>query len=470
MFLAILTLLSALSISSVAAYFSILGLAAIFQATYWPVVGMGIILESGKIVAATWLHQNWKNARVSIFHKTYLSIAVIVLMLITSMGIFGFLSKGHLDQAAPSAGINIQIEAVETQIQSDTDQLKRYQDELSQLDRQIDSFLTNNKTEKSDTVRQRQKKERDQISAGIKKLNIDTADLNKKKFDLKQQLTESDVKLGPIKYIAELIFADPASSMDSAVRIVILMIVFAFDPVAILLVIGAAISFNDWQAKRIERKEKTITASIKIPEPRTEIIQEQSERGRIILEKKEKNNIPESHVETIREQDQMIFEKLVELIKSNEADITDLKAKLALKSNAEAPIIPDPTPNTTPIKTIQPNELIDLSVIVSYHTDIDTLYINKGTVTTSYTEQQPDGLLFKKDQKTLEPINVTVPFYFKTWNDKVGELIVKASKFLNVDPRIVSEAMAKVKLNEEEPRLKIIDRVKHYQEHNVRPS
>src|SRR6056300_1260595 len=94
MFIALLTLLSALSISGVAAYYSIIGLATIFPGAFWPVVIMGSVLEAGKLVCASWLYRNWK--RTNILLRSYLFFAVIVLIMVTSMGIFGFLSKAHL--------------------------------------------------------------------------------------------------------------------------------------------------------------------------------------------------------------------------------------------------------------------------------------------------------------------------------------------------------------------------------------
>ena len=96
MFIAILTLLSALSISGVAIFYSVIGLATIFPGAFVPVVIMGGVLEVGKLITASWLYRNWKFTPFML--KTYLTTAVIRLSLITSMGIFGFLSKAHLEQ------------------------------------------------------------------------------------------------------------------------------------------------------------------------------------------------------------------------------------------------------------------------------------------------------------------------------------------------------------------------------------
>ena len=98
MFLGILTLIVALCISAIAAYYSIIGLTAIFAAAFLPIVLMGTVLEIGKLLATVWLHQNWKRAPGII--KTYLTVAVVILMFITSMGVFGFLSKSHIEQSS----------------------------------------------------------------------------------------------------------------------------------------------------------------------------------------------------------------------------------------------------------------------------------------------------------------------------------------------------------------------------------
>lgn len=116
MFIAYLTLLSALSISGVAIFYSVIGLATIFPGAFWPVVIMGSVLEVGKLVTASWLYRHWKQTRFLL--RTYLTIAVIVLSLITSMGIFGFLSKAHLEQNLAEDTVNQRIEIINNKIKS----------------------------------------------------------------------------------------------------------------------------------------------------------------------------------------------------------------------------------------------------------------------------------------------------------------------------------------------------------------
>ena len=123
MFIALLTLLSALSISGVAIFYSVIGLATIFPGAFVPVIIMGSVLEIGKLITASWLYRHWKQCRFLL--KAYLTIAVVVLSLITSMGIFGFLSKAHLEQNLASKNLTQRIEIVNNKIVSQEVYIKR---------------------------------------------------------------------------------------------------------------------------------------------------------------------------------------------------------------------------------------------------------------------------------------------------------------------------------------------------------
>ena len=135
MFIAILTLLSALSISGVAIFYSVIGLATIFPGAFWPVVIMGSVLEVGKLVTASWLYRNWKHTRWLL--KTYLTIAVVVLICITSMGIFGFLSKAHLEQNLASDTLIQRIQILEDKIQSEKNSILRQNAVIDRLEKSI---------------------------------------------------------------------------------------------------------------------------------------------------------------------------------------------------------------------------------------------------------------------------------------------------------------------------------------------
>src|SRR5210317_2489657 len=131
MLLGIITFLSALTISGVAIYYSVAGLAAIFAAAVIPIIIMGVVLEVGKLVTAVWLHKYWSKA--TWWLKSYLSVAVIVLMFITSMGIFGFLSKAHIEQTSMSDEQSAQIETIDEKITRSDAKIKRWQEEMDRL-------------------------------------------------------------------------------------------------------------------------------------------------------------------------------------------------------------------------------------------------------------------------------------------------------------------------------------------------
>ncbi len=246
---AFFTLLVALTVSGVAAYFSVVGLAALFAATFIPVVIMGTTLEVGKLVAVQWLHMNWTNPNVNLLHKTYKTLAIIALMIITSIGIYGFLSKGHLEQAAPIAGIELQVGQREQQIKMLQDSNTSLQTKLTQLDKSIDSFLSKDKAAQGLKARNSQKGERQQIDATIQENNAKIAKINDEILPLKMQSSEVEAKLGPIKYVAELF---GWTDTNSAVRLVIGILMFAFDPFAITMLISATITFKELE-EELER-------------------------------------------------------------------------------------------------------------------------------------------------------------------------------------------------------------------------
>ena len=142
MFIAILTLLSALSISGVAIFYSVIGLATIFPGAFWPVVIMGSVLEVGKLVTASWLYRNWRHTRWLL--RTYLTTAVIVLICITSMGIFGFLSKAHLEQNLAEDTVTQRIEIINNKILSEETYIKRQKDTIVRLESTLDRTTTSN--------------------------------------------------------------------------------------------------------------------------------------------------------------------------------------------------------------------------------------------------------------------------------------------------------------------------------------
>ena len=350
MIFAITTLISALSISIIAAYFSIIGLATIFPGSIYAVIAMGSVLEIGKIIASIWLHKNWKSAPRMI--KFYLFSAILVLMGITSMGIFGFLSKSHIEHeqiAEKSKALVTQVEnkierqkeyiqrqkdlitqkeeksenlggktsenikleqekisqltnQLDRDISIDNEILKSLNDKTSALDKElndlknkpgglfsskkkdIEAKILEQKTERENIAKKikiaednisKQRSETSEIISNIRKriqeyqslgfenpgeeeskvelLNnniskaLDEIDiLEQEKFNYNDGTRQLEAEIGPIKYVAEFISDLTGSSFDisKAVRIVILILIFVFDPLAILLVLAAHISLS----------------------------------------------------------------------------------------------------------------------------------------------------------------------------------------------------------------------------------
>ena len=362
MLLGILTFLSALTISAVAIYYSVAGLAAIFAAAVIPIIIMGVSLEVGKLVTAVWLHRHW--SRATWWLKTYLSVAVFVLMFITSMGIFGFLSKAHIEQTSMSQEQVALIETIDGKIVRSEGKIERWTTEMDRLlageDIRVDSLIDREqieldkinaliKAEKDDIrkdfdkqielqnqriIQAKERKDADiqaakdrfegslgggskydkavekakanelsvassaqkEIRAINSKLNealatVDTKyandikaiqdriqdlrgqanaktedldaritelelfidkeqvvidDVREEKFEYEKTYRQLEAEVGPIKYIAEFIYGEQANQnlLESAVRWVIIIIIFVFDPLAVLLLIASQYTFQ----------------------------------------------------------------------------------------------------------------------------------------------------------------------------------------------------------------------------------
>ena len=248
MFFAFITLIIAISISAVAAYYSIIGLVAIFSSAVLPVAIMGVVLEAGKLVTASWLYQNWK--RINFVIKTYLTFAVVVLMFITSMGIFGFLSKAHIDQTLTSDTSNIEIERIESLITIENRRIENAQKNLDNLERLVENLSA----EDAAYTRRIQRRERSAINETIKEASQKISNYKEEIIPYKKEAVKLEAEVGPIKYISELIYDNSNSELlEDAVRVVIIILVFVFDPLAVVLLIAANMSF---QQEKLRRKRK----------------------------------------------------------------------------------------------------------------------------------------------------------------------------------------------------------------------
>lgn len=250
-----ITLLTSLSIAGVAAWYSIVGLMAIFSGAAIAIAIMGGVLEVGKLVTAAWLHANWK--KVPLLMKTYLTSAVFVLMVITSLGIFGFLSKAHLEHSISVGGTNeLQITNLERQIARQQSIIADTETVLTQLDDQVQVLIDYDRIRGpsgSIATRQAQAEERQMLNEGIDAAYIRIDELQKELTPLQQEALAIEVEVGPLKYIAELIYGedDARNHFDRAVRFVIILLVTVFDPLAVILLLAATMGFTARKQSRM---------------------------------------------------------------------------------------------------------------------------------------------------------------------------------------------------------------------------
>lgn len=252
MLFGIFVLIVALGLSAVAAYYSIVGLVAIFAAAAIPIIVMGSILEVAKITVTIWLHQYWDRCQWMM--KTYLTIAVVMLMFITSMGVFGFLSRAHIEQTLSVGSNGVLIADIDRQIAVHERVISDANTVIAQLDQAVQSLIDAQRIRGAGgslAVREAQKTERDTLAASIAEANAAISVLAEQKLPLLQSQQQLEAEVGPLKYIAALIYGDSPSHdlLENAVRWVIILIVAVFDPLAVMMVLAATESFK-WAAAR----------------------------------------------------------------------------------------------------------------------------------------------------------------------------------------------------------------------------
>ena len=322
----LLTLAMALAISGVAAWYSIAGLIAIFSGATTAIIIMGGVLEAGKLVTASWLYRNWKQ--VPFLLKSYLTSAVVVLMFITSMGIFGFLSKAHLEHSISVGGTNeLQITNLERQIARQQSIIADAETVLTQLDQQVAVLIEYDRIRGptgSIAVREKQSEERSVLNETIDAAYIQIDGLQKDLTPLQQEKLAIEVEVGPLKYIAELIYGDQARDyFDEAVRWVILLIVFVFDPLAVLLLIAANMNLAPTKpVKPVKKIEAASMGDIDTPWTTVELEVEEDDDASSVDWVTDKSQLKAMLVD--------VDNKLVELY-SNRNTVENKKEKRALQ-------------------------------------------------------------------------------------------------------------------------------------------
>jgi len=286
MLLSIITLLVALSLSAIAAWYSIIGLTAIFASAVIPIIVMGGMLEVAKVVVTVWLHEYWNQCRLAM--KLYLVPAVAMLMVITSMGIFGFLSKAHLDQDIISGDVQSKIAVYDEKIKTARENIEADRRQLRQMDEAVDQVMARSTTEegasKSNAIRRAQARDRTALAKSIEANQKLIGALNEEAAPIRAEIRKVEAEVGPIKYIAALIYGDDpdANLLERAVRWVIILLVIVFDPLAIMMVLASTESMK-WARDNKQRREPDVeepprSISDFVPQPQTLIVEPEEPR------------------------------------------------------------------------------------------------------------------------------------------------------------------------------------------------
>ena len=252
----------ALSLSAIAAWYAVAGLTAIFAAAVIPIAIMGSLLEASKLVVASWLYQNWK--KIPLLMKTYFTVALVILMLLTSMGIFGFLSKAHLDQAIPTGDVSAKLALIDEKIKTEKENVNANRKELTQLDAQVDQTISRTTeasgAERAINIRRSQQKDRARILSEIGTAQTKIAKLNEERAPIATEVRKVEAEVGPIKYIAALIYEGETNEdmLEKAVRFVTILIVIVFDPLAVLMLVGANWSLRNKDEEHPKDKLESI--------------------------------------------------------------------------------------------------------------------------------------------------------------------------------------------------------------------
>jgi hypothetical protein len=258
MFFILLLAASAIAIAGSAAFFSVYGLANTFSGVFWSVVVMGASLEAGKLVAASYLYRYWTVTNAWL--KTYLMAGVLALMILTSGGIFGYLSSGYQTDVLP-------LKQIETQVQLLDEEKQRMLDRKREIDKQITQMPENFITARIRLMREFQEEQK-AVTERIKALDNET-------LELKKQLIKIEAHIGPITYIAKAFDLNT----DDATKWLVFLIIFAFDPMAVALTLAVNVAIRrreeEMNAQRLASSRATAEATARQPEPQVKIVEKE---------------------------------------------------------------------------------------------------------------------------------------------------------------------------------------------------
>ena len=269
---ALLPFITAIGLSGVAAYYSVIGLAQIFPGSYWPIIIMGSVLEAAKLVTVSWLYNNWNVT--TRWMRYYFLIAVLLLMGITSMGIFGYLSKAHIEHSTSLSPLIEKEFIYDEKIKVQKETIEANRKNLLQLDAAVDQVMARSTdergAERSNQIRKAQQKERLRAADEIARAQTEIQKITEEKSPISLEIKKAESDLGPIKYVAEVVYeTQDRDLIDKAVRLVIFIIIVVFDPLAVLLLIAA----NQTYRKTIKDKKQKVKTRKAIDVPKASSVE-----------------------------------------------------------------------------------------------------------------------------------------------------------------------------------------------------
>ena len=269
---ALLPFITAIGLSGVAAYYSVIGLAQIFPGSYWPIIIMGSVLEAAKLVTVSWLYNNWNVT--TRWMRYYFLIAVLLLMGITSMGIFGYLSKAHIEHSTSLSPLIEKEMIYDAKIKVQKETIEANRKNLLQLDAAVDQVMARSTdergAERSNQIRKAQQKERLRAADEITRAQTEIQKITEEKSPISLEIKKAESDLGPIKYVAEVVYeTQDRDLIDKAVRLVIFVIIVVFDPLAVLLLIAA----NQTYRKVVKDKKQKVKTRKAIDVPKVSSVE-----------------------------------------------------------------------------------------------------------------------------------------------------------------------------------------------------
>ena len=264
---ALLPFIIAIALSAIAAFYSVIGLAQIFPGSFWPIILMGSVLEAAKLVTVSWLYNNGNVA--TRWMRYYFLIAVILLMGITSMGIFGYLSKAHIEHSTSLSPLIEKEMIYDAKIKVQKETIEANRKNLLQLDATVDQVMARSSdergAERSNQIRKAQQKERTRISDEIARAQTEIQKITEEKSPISLEIKKAESDLGPIKYVAEVVYGtQDRDIIDRAVRLVIFIIIVVFDPLAVLLLIAANQTYRRLKEENPQIEVKKVVKKKKI--------------------------------------------------------------------------------------------------------------------------------------------------------------------------------------------------------------